>query len=100
MLPVRAGTRYALPVTCRSGQMNFSAFTAPDDGMMFSVAAQESRRSFMGLIGQRLGVGEGVYGREEPVPDPHRVPQHLDHRRQGVGVVQFAMLTMRCLAGS
>ena len=29
--------------------MNFSAFAAPDDdGMMFSAAAQESRRSFIG----------------------------------------------------
>ena len=29
--------------------MNFSAFAAPEeDGMMFSLAAQESRRSFIG----------------------------------------------------
>ncbi len=49
MLPVRTGTRYALPVTFRSGQMKPSALAAPDDdGMMFSAAAQESRRSFIG----------------------------------------------------
>jgi hypothetical protein len=36
-------------VTFRSLQMNCSARAAPElDGMMFSAAAQESRRSFIG----------------------------------------------------
>src|SRR4029453_17693232 len=49
MLPVRVGTRYALPEILRPSQMNARARAAPDEeGMMFSVAAHESRRSFIG----------------------------------------------------
>ena len=44
MLTVRTGTRYALPVIFRSGQINWSARVAPDaEGTIFSAAGHGLR---------------------------------------------------------
>ncbi len=49
MLPIHTSTRYTLPVILSPGQMKLSAFAAPDEeGIKFSAAAHESRRSFIG----------------------------------------------------
>src|SRR4030095_7024920 len=65
MLPVRVWTRYALPEILRPSQMNARARAAPDEeGMMFSVAAHESRRSFIGWGGRPRGVVVALMGRD------------------------------------
>src|SRR4029453_3304672 len=100
MLPVRVGTRYALPVMLRPGQMKASERAAPDEeGMMFSVAAHESRRSFIGW-----SVSDWVLVYAWIVENrPDLMPKFsITTLTTGASalVVQLAILTILCFSGS
>src|SRR5690606_3131150 len=86
--------------TLRSGQMNLSDLAAPDDeGIMFSAAAQESRRSF---IGWSVSDWVFVYActvTKKPFWMPNASRKTLTTDASAL-VVQLAMLTMCWVFGS
>src|SRR4029077_4655777 len=94
------GTRYALPVILRPFQMKARARAAPEEeGIMFSVAAHESRRSF---IGWSVSAWRFVYAcivENRPDLMPKFSITTLTTGANAL-VVQLAMLTILCFSGS
>src|SRR4030095_1096376 len=99
MLPVRVGTRYALPVIVSPFQMKERARAAPEeDGIIFSAAAHESRRSFIGW-----SVSDCVFVYACIVENrPDLMPKFsMTTLTTGASafVVQLAMLMILCFSG-